>query len=170
MCRALSLTELWTLQGGVEGGRVRLPQGHSRGDPVPVQKKKVCVLLYVLHAWRSSPWWVVFMFRHVSLSWQTDREPWTSEAGDGELVQECFWWSCRPSHSKTSLRRGLGWHQWMGRISRCRYWDIHGYKWDFLVIMGCLCTRCVISLWWLTVQGAWRTRIWNPTVSPRLWR
>lgn len=33
------------LQGGVEGGRVWLTEGHSGGDPVPVQKEKVPVLV-----------------------------------------------------------------------------------------------------------------------------
>lgn len=42
---AASLHHMRMLQGGAEGGRVRLSQGLSGGDPVPVQEKKVCALI-----------------------------------------------------------------------------------------------------------------------------
>lgn len=35
------------LQGGAEGGRVRLTQGHSGGDLVPVKEEKVCLCVCV---------------------------------------------------------------------------------------------------------------------------
>lgn len=114
------ITDMRILQGGVEGGRVWLPQGHSRGDPVPVQKKKVCVCVLA----RLCPVGLnisilIFKGSFCMFCWQDDRAPWTSEAGNGELVQDSFKCPYRP-HALSKhclLLMELGWHQWRSCIS-----------------------------------------------------
>lgn len=73
--------DMRVLQGGAEGGRVWLSQGLGGGDPLPVQEKEVCVPISVLSSWCSCS-----LFTACLLVLQAGPEPWTSEAGDGELL------------------------------------------------------------------------------------
>lgn len=108
------------LQGGAEGGRVRLPQGLGGGDPVPVQEETVRVLVFVLSSCSSGSLFTRLLACVAGWCRAMDKSGWgwwvASLAFPGALLTGTYgsYTLCMSScPSQKSPVLPLGWHQWL---------------------------------------------------------
>lgn len=128
------------LQGGSEGGWIWLPQSLRWRDSFPIQKEEVSMFIYAKTQLSCCGFTAT---KHFIKFHRIVESYGQVRLG---MVRLCFLHICVFSKSTTMT--------WVDTTEQLRL----------------ILSRCATSMWWWTVQGVWRTRIWNQTDWPPPWR